>query len=252
MGQEPTQREKIIKEYHETVEPFLSYVPWLEEHAGETGQVLFGEQGISTNSLSFPVFDGTLMRFVKEVGKSSLMDRNYRYVYSRNHLKSHEDERRLIRATNWRSWDQLKGILSWYVLGGRVKAALWGEGVKSGISETTGERQIDIVKLKKMITVIIRITESAVDLTVAATGIRLKNTAQIGRQMMIYGILLPHFECVLSLLLPKYGWKITPKTLSIVIIAFTSRATERNAGSFAPPPVISVSFARKITGTYEL
>ena len=133
MGQEPTQREKIIKEYHETVEPFLSYVPWLEEHAGETGQVLFGEQGISTNSLSFPVFDGTLMRFVKEVGKSSLMDRNYRYVYSRNHLKSHEDERRLIRATNWRSWDQLKGILSWYVLGGRVKAALWGEGVKFGI-----------------------------------------------------------------------------------------------------------------------
>ena len=85
------------------------------------------------NSLSFPVFDGTLMRFVKEVGKSSLMDRNYRYVYSRNHLKSHEDERRLIRMTSWRSWDQLKGILSWYVLGGRVKAVLWGEGVKSGI-----------------------------------------------------------------------------------------------------------------------
>ena len=133
MGQEPTQREKIIKEYHDSVEPLLAYLPWLEQHSGETMRALYGEQGISEHSLSFPVYDATLLRFVKEVGKGSLMDRNYRYVYSRNHLTSHEDEMALIEKTSWRSWDQLKGILSWYVLGGRVKASLWSEGVKANI-----------------------------------------------------------------------------------------------------------------------
>lgn len=133
MGQEPTRREKIIEEYHESVEPLLKYLPWLEQHAGESGSELYGGQGISEHSLSFPVYDGTLLRFVKEAGNGGLMDRNYRYVYSRNHLQSHEDEMRLISVTNWKTWDQLKGILSWYVLGGRVKAALWSEGVHANV-----------------------------------------------------------------------------------------------------------------------
>ncbi|MBP5282813.1 MAG: hypothetical protein J6Z22_09990 [Lachnospiraceae bacterium] len=133
MGQEPTGQEKIIAEFHEVAEPLLVYLPWLEQHAGQSGSEIFGGQGIAENSLCFPVYDATLMRFVKEVGKTSLMDRNYRYVYSRNHIQSHEDERALILRTNWRSWDQLKGVLSFYVLGGRVKASLWSEGVKANI-----------------------------------------------------------------------------------------------------------------------
>ena len=131
MGQEPSTREKIIREYHESVEPLLSYWPWLEQHAGETGQTYFSDQGIQVNSLSFPVYDPTLMQFVRAAGQSSLMDRNYRYVYSRNHLRDHADERALIAKADWRCWDQLRGILSRYVLGGRVKAALWSEGVKA-------------------------------------------------------------------------------------------------------------------------
>lgn len=133
MGQDPTMQDKIIAEFHESVEPLLSYLPWLEQHAGETGGTLYKEQGISEHSLSFPVYDATLLRFVKEAGKSSLMDRNYRYVYVRNRLTTHEEEKALIGKTSWRTWDQLKGILSWYVLGGRVKALLWSEGVKEGI-----------------------------------------------------------------------------------------------------------------------
>ena len=131
MGQEKTGREQIINEYHLSVEPLLRFIPWLEQHAGEMGRVMYGEQGISEHSLSFPVYDPTLMQFIKEAGQSSLMDRNYAYVYSRNHLKSHEDERALIKKADWKTWHHLKGILSWYVLGGRVKAALWSEGVKA-------------------------------------------------------------------------------------------------------------------------
>ena len=143
---ELTPREKIIKEYHDSVEPLLSYLPWLSQHAGETGETLYGEQGISEHSLSFPVYDATLLRFVREAGKSSLMDRNYRYVYSRNHLKTHEDEKALIAKTSWRSWDQLKGILSCYVLGGRVKATLWSEGVKARVYLMVLEKMRDIAR----------------------------------------------------------------------------------------------------------
>ena len=57
------------------------------------------------------------------------------------------------------------------------------EGVKSGISDTTGERQTDIKKLKQMMTAIIRRMERPAARTVAATGMNVKNSAQIGRQI---------------------------------------------------------------------
>ena len=76
MGQEPTQQEKIIAEFHEVAEPFLSYLPWFEQHAGEPGSELFEQQGISEHSLSFPVYDATLMRFVKEDRLSMKLSRS--------------------------------------------------------------------------------------------------------------------------------------------------------------------------------
>ena len=133
MGQTVTSRETILQEYHDCVEPLMTYLPWMEQHSAESLSVLYKEQGISEHSLSFPVYEGTLMQFIREAGKSSLMDRNYRYVYSRNRLGSHEDERLLIENATWRTWDHLKGILSWYVLGGRTKAVLWTEGARANI-----------------------------------------------------------------------------------------------------------------------
>ena len=133
MGQTVTSRETILQEYHDCVEPLMTYLPWMEQHSTEALSVLYKEQGISEHSLSFPVYEGTLMQFIREAGKSSLMDRNYRYVYSRNRLGSHEDERLLIENATWRTWDHLKGILSWYVLGGRTKAVLWTEGARANI-----------------------------------------------------------------------------------------------------------------------
>ena len=144
MGQELTGRDKIIQDYHDSVEPLLTYLPWIRQHAGESAIKIYGEQGIAEHSLSFPVFDPTLMQFVREAGKSSLMDRNYRYVYSRNRLCSHDDERKLIARANWRTWDHLKGIFSWYILGGRVKAAVWSEGMREDIYGLVLEKMRDI------------------------------------------------------------------------------------------------------------
>ena len=61
------------------------------------------------------------------------MNKNYVYVYSRKQLRSPKDELRLIKNATIRDMDDLAGILSHYILGGRTKARLWSEGVTFGI-----------------------------------------------------------------------------------------------------------------------
>ncbi len=126
-------RQKRIEEYRRTTVPLLRYLPWLEKNAGQPGSTLYqGEEG-SGNALSFPVYDSTLMSFVKEAGASPLMYRNYSYVYTRNGIRTHEDERKIIASAELKDWDMLRGILSKYVLGGRTKGSLWSEAVKENI-----------------------------------------------------------------------------------------------------------------------
>ena len=66
-------------------------------------------------------------------GTSPLMNRNYVYVYTRNRIRSHADEKRLIDGAELKDWELLGGILSKYVLEGRTKATLWGEAMQEGI-----------------------------------------------------------------------------------------------------------------------
>jgi hypothetical protein len=61
------------------------------------------------------------------------MDKNYRYTYTRNNIGGVEDERRRIAAAELQDWDILRGILSRYVLGGRIKGTLWSDAVKEDI-----------------------------------------------------------------------------------------------------------------------
>ena len=126
-------RQQLVQEYKQSVMPLLRYLPWLEQQNGRRVSSIYGGENISEHSVAFPVYDGTLMNFVREASKSSLMDKNYRYVYTRNHLRNHDDERKLIEAATWREWGNLKGILSKYVLEGRIKGLMWSEGVQEGI-----------------------------------------------------------------------------------------------------------------------
>ncbi|MBQ2802444.1 MAG: hypothetical protein IJF07_00940 [Lachnospiraceae bacterium] len=126
-------RQQMVQEYKQSVLPLLKYLPWLEKNTGKAASTIYGGQDIAAHSVSFPVYDATLMSFVKEASASSLMDRNYRYVYTRNHIQDHGDERHLIRNATWREWNLLKGILSRYVLEGRSKGRLWSEAVEEEI-----------------------------------------------------------------------------------------------------------------------
>jgi len=126
-------RQQVIEGYKQTVMPLLKYLPWFERNAGRAASSVYSGDNLSSHSVSFPVYDSTVMNFVKEASKTTLMDKNYAYVYTRNRIHSHDDERRLIQKAGWKEWGLLCGILSKYVLGGVTRATLWNEAVKEDI-----------------------------------------------------------------------------------------------------------------------
>lgn len=136
----------LADQYKEALAPFLRYLPWFEEHAGKrTGSSYDGSLD-GNNTMSFPVYDSTLLSFVKEASKSSFMDRNYAYIYSRRRIKTPEDERKAIKTATIRDWDVLCGILSKYVLGGNTKACLWTQAVQENIFYMILDKMREIVE----------------------------------------------------------------------------------------------------------
>lgn len=133
MDQNMEYRQRLVQEYRQTVTPLLRYLPWFEEKKGQPGSSMYHGDDFTEHSMSFPVYDSTLLSFVREASRTSLMDRNYRYVYTRNRIRTPEDERRAIAAADLREWDILCGILSKYVLGGMTKGRLWSQAVQENI-----------------------------------------------------------------------------------------------------------------------
>ncbi len=137
---------ELADQYKEALTPLLRYLPWFEEHAGrKTGSSYDGSLD-GNNTMSFPVYDSTLLSFVKEASKSSFMNRNYAYIYSRKRIKTPEDERKAIKAATIREWDVLGGILSKYVLGGNAKAYLWTQAVQESIFYLVLDKMREIVE----------------------------------------------------------------------------------------------------------
>ena len=114
MEKETDLREQVMKEYRDEVEKYLKYIPWLQQKAGEKVSSIYSGDGIAEHSVKFPVYDGAVLGFVKELSKSRFMDRNYPYVYSKNGIRTVQDEKRAIERTGIRDMDILCGILSNY------------------------------------------------------------------------------------------------------------------------------------------
>ena len=133
MGTGMLSNEEIVEYYRQDAVKLFRYLNWLESKGGKQVSTIYGADGIADNSVPFPVYDSTLLRFVKEADMTCFMDRNYVYVYSRKRLKNTKDELRFIKNATIRDMDDLAGILSHYILGGRTKARLWSEGVTYGI-----------------------------------------------------------------------------------------------------------------------
>lgn len=126
-------RKKLIEKYRPIAERLNTYLSWLDSKRGVDTSQTFTGQGIGEHSITFPVYDSTLMALVKLLQNSELMDRNYVYVYSRNRLKTHEDEIRLIHNSELKDVDNIRAILSKYVMEGMRRGTQWTEAVTSGI-----------------------------------------------------------------------------------------------------------------------
>lgn len=133
MGTENLSNEEIVEYYRKDLTALLKYLPWLESKLGQETSSVYRGNGINENSIPFPVYEGTLLAFVKEAEKTCFMDRNHIYVYRRSRLNNSMDELRLIQQATIRDFDKMAGILSHYILGGRRKAVLWSEGARNGV-----------------------------------------------------------------------------------------------------------------------
>lgn len=124
--------EDIIAKYKDDVETLVPYLNWLKEHTQKQVAESYSNSELS-NSMPFPIYDSTLLNFVKIAQQTGMMDRNYSYVFTRNHLNTWKDELAFIDRAEIMNMDDLAGILSRYVLEGQVKGTVWAEGVYTGV-----------------------------------------------------------------------------------------------------------------------
>ncbi|MCR4650639.1 MAG: hypothetical protein K5662_02675 [Lachnospiraceae bacterium] len=124
---------EVLEKYRDDVYRLAAYLPWLTEKSGTSVSSVYRADGEGRPTVAFPVYDATLLKFVKEAQATGLMDRNYHYVMSRNRLRDAADVRNFISNLTILQMDQWAGVLSYYVLGGQTKSRLWSEGMSEGI-----------------------------------------------------------------------------------------------------------------------
>ena len=140
MELEMDQRRVLIAKYKTDVALLVKYIPWLESKVDGSVMSEYNNAGGVSVSFSFPVYDATLMNFVKIAQSTCLMDKNYKYVYSKYRIRTAEDEKRLIAVAT------LLAILTSYIYRGMTKGSVWPEGVKNGVFLAV------VKKLKELIT----------------------------------------------------------------------------------------------------
>lgn len=145
MGTEQLTPAQVIEQYRPDTIRLLDYVVYLEKMKGCNVSSKFDQDGLSKHSVTFPVYDATLLRFVKDAENTVFMNRNYRYTYTRMGIKDEADERRVIENCTIRQLDVIGDILSKYVMGGRTKGTVWSEGVRNGVYLAAITKAYDLI-----------------------------------------------------------------------------------------------------------
>lgn len=136
--------DEIVVRYKSDVDKLYRYVPWFESHVRESVQDTYSNENME-HTIPFPVYDSTLLSFVKEFQRTGLVDRNYAYVYSRNRLHNSADELKLIENAEIKNLEDICGILSKYVIEGNVRGSAWSEGVSNGVYRAA------LIKMKEVL-----------------------------------------------------------------------------------------------------
>lgn len=136
-----------IATYKGDVEALVRYLSWLESKSGEKMYSSYvPEQSEKDRVMKVPVYDSTLLQFIKVAQKTKFMNKNYVYTYSRKRLKTSQDEHKLIDQCQIMDLEVLGDILSMYVLKGMSKGALWSEGVTNGVLAHVVRRMKELIE----------------------------------------------------------------------------------------------------------
>ena len=136
--------EDIVLRYRPELDKIVPYLNWLKDNA--SNEVAQSYNNSELKSMPFPIYDSSLLSFVKAAQNTNLMDRNYVYVYSRHRLNSAKDELSFIQDAQITDIDDLAGILSKYILTGMTKGTVWAEGVRNGVLYNVVKKMDELVK----------------------------------------------------------------------------------------------------------
>ncbi len=146
---EKLSREEIIYVYQDDTMKLLKYLNWLEKVNGQDTSNLYNGEELDKTSMAVPVYDSTLLSFVRDAKDTVFMNKNYVYTYSQHRLKSWKDELAIIDTCTLQDMKVLGDILSKYVLKGEVRGAYWSEGVKSGVFLALLLKLKELLEIKK-------------------------------------------------------------------------------------------------------
>ena len=125
--------EELMQKYRGKSENLLRYIPYFEQKLGQKNYDIYEADGEIKNSVSIPVYDSTLLAFVKEVQKTGLVDRNYVYVLSNYGIRRAEDELPTVARAEFKDIGVIYAVMAKYVLGGMTKGMMWSQAVEKGI-----------------------------------------------------------------------------------------------------------------------
>jgi hypothetical protein len=143
-------RSEIFICYKDDVLKLLKYLPWLENASGKSATGMYSGEGIDKASMSVPVYDSTLLGFIREIKTTDFINRNYVYTYSRYRIKTAADEKRVIDACSLQEITVLGDILSKYVLKGEVRGAVWSEGVQNGVYLALLQKLMELMEIHSL------------------------------------------------------------------------------------------------------
>lgn len=118
---------------YEKLSPLFAYIPYLKEKEGAKTHSILSGDAAPKDSVPVPVYDSTVLAFVKEAQRTGLMDRNYVYAYGKMNATTPSDERLAISDAKFTDIDGVLAILTKYVLTGMTKGSMWSIAVEEGI-----------------------------------------------------------------------------------------------------------------------
>ena len=127
------ERQERIEAYRRELNKLLPYVGWLTDKQGKLLSQNYTDDGIGTSSISFPVYDGTLLNFIKVLSATNLINPNYLYDYRKYRISEGKGELEFIERAQLKDISVICSILSRYALKGRTKGRVWTEGVVNGV-----------------------------------------------------------------------------------------------------------------------